>query len=109
MIAPVRSSRNKPLISTQKALTELKGIAGERNEYAALQTSWADWCQQHLDRSIVRGIRKEITKREHMSPETYGAVMDKARESLSEPPERLMDALKATELSYDDMEPLAYG
>jgi len=80
MISPVRESRGKPVISTQKALTELKGIAGERNEYAALQTSWADWCQQHLDRDIVRGTRKEITAREHMSPETYGAVMDKARE-----------------------------
>jgi len=93
MISPVRDSRGKPVISTQKALTELKGIAGERNEYAALQTSWANWCQQHLDRDIVRGTRKEITAREHMSPETYGAVMDKARESLSEPPERLRDYL----------------
>ena len=106
MISPVRESRGKPVISTQKALTELKGIAGERNEYAALQTSWADWCQQHLDRDIVRGTRKEITAREHMSPETYGAVMDKARESLSEPPERLMDALRAVELSQRDTEHL---
>jgi hypothetical protein len=106
MISPVRDSRGKPVISTQKALTELKGIAGERNEYAALQTSWADWCQQHLDRDIVRGTRKEITAREHMSPETYGAVMDKARESLSEPPERLMDALRAVDLSHDDTERL---
>ena len=106
MISPVRESRGKPVISTQKALTELKGIAGERNEYAALQTSWADWCQQHLDRDIVRGTRKEITAREHMSPETYGAVMDKARESLSEPPERLMDALSAVELSQRDTEHL---
>ena len=106
MISPVRESRGKPVISTQKALTELKGIAGERNEYAALQTSWADWCQQHLDRDIVRGTRKEITAREHMSPETYGAVMDKARESLSEPPERFMDALRAVDLSHDATEHL---
>ena len=42
MIAPVRASRGKPVISTQKALTELKGRTGERNEYSALQTSWAD-------------------------------------------------------------------
>jgi len=106
MISPVRESRGKPVISTQKALTELKGISGERNEYAALQTSWADWCQQHLDRDIVRGTRKEITAREHLSPETYGAVMDKARESLKEAPEHLMDALKAPELSHDDTERL---
>ena len=106
MISPVRESRGKPVISTQKALTELKGIAGERNEYAALQTSWADWCQQHLDRDIVRGTRKEITAREHLSPETYGAVMDKAREDLKEGPERFMDALRAVDLSHGDTERL---
>ena len=110
MISPVRESRGKPVISTQKALTELKGIAGERNEYAALQTSWADWCRDHLDREIVRGTRKEITAREHLSPETYGAVMDKARaetrESLREAPERLMDALRSQDLSEGDTERL---
>lgn len=82
MISPIRLSRGKPVISTQKALTELKVKTGERNEYAALQTSWADWSKVHLDASIERGIRKEITRREHLSPETYGAVMDKARDSL---------------------------
>jgi len=45
MIAPVRESRGKPIISTQKALVELKAVTGERNEYAALQTSWAEWFQ----------------------------------------------------------------
>ena len=99
MISPVRQSRGKPVISTQKALTELKGLTRERNEYAALQTSWADWCRGHLDREIVRGTRKEITQRAHLSPETYGAVMDKARESLSEPPERAMEVLQRLELS----------
>lgn len=49
MIAPVRDSRGKPIISTQKPLNELKAATGERNEYAALQTSWAEWCQEHLD------------------------------------------------------------
>jgi hypothetical protein len=106
MISPVRESRGKPVISTQKALTELKGTARERNEYAALQTSWADWCRDSLDREIVRGVRREITSREHLSPETYGAVMDKARESLREGPERLMDTLRDVELSHDDAEHL---
>jgi hypothetical protein len=104
MIAPVRDSRGKPVISTQKALTELKGAAGERNEYAALQTSWADWCRDTLDTEIVRGTRKEITARQHMSPETYGAVMDKARESLSEAPQTLKEAILAAELHHHDME-----
>ena len=106
MISPVRESRGKPVISTQKALTELKGIAGEKNEYAALQTSWADWCRDHLDRDITRGTRKEITAREHLSPETYGAVMDKAREDLREAPKGLMDALRSAELSHGTTERL---
>lgn len=104
MISPVRESRGKPVISTQKALTELKGMTNERNEYSALQTSWADWCGEHLDASIVRGTRREITARQHLSPETYGAVMDKARESLREPPERLLGALKVTELHHSEID-----
>ena len=104
MISPVRESRGKPVISTQKALTELKGAAGERNEYAALQTSWADWCRDTLDADIVRGTRKEITARQHMSPETYGAVMDKARESLSEIPQTLKEAILGADLHHHDME-----
>lgn len=107
MISPVRESRGKPVISTQKALTELKGAAGERNEYAALQTSWADWARDNLDSEIVRGTRKEITARQHMSPETYGAVMDKARESLSEAPDTLREAIQQASMHHHDMEDLS--
>lgn len=102
MIAPVRDSRGKPVISTQKALVELKAATGERNEYAALQTSWAEWCQQHLDQNIARGLRRELTARQHLSPETYGQVMDKAREAVQRPAESLRGALQATELSWED-------
>lgn len=106
LVAPVRTSRGKPVISTNKALTELKSAMGERNEYAALQTSWADWCGEKLDPEIVRGTRKEITQRQHVSPETYGAMLDKAREGLSEAPQNLRSALGATDLSQEDAEAL---
>jgi hypothetical protein len=106
MVSPVRESRGKPVISTNKALGELKGATGERNEYAALQTSWADWCREKLDPEIVRGTRKEITQRQHVSPETYGAMLDKAREGLSEAPQTLKSALGATDLSESDAEAL---
>lgn len=102
LISPVRDSRGKPVISTNKALRELKEATGERNEYAALQTSWADWCRDTLDHEIVRGTRKELTQRQHLSPETYGAVMDKAREAVQRPAETLREVLQATELSWGD-------
>lgn len=107
MIAPVRASRGKPVISTNKAMAEVKALTGERNEYSALQTSWADWCRDTLDPEIVRGTRKEITRRQHLSPETYGAVMDKARESLSEPSQKLIEQLKHADLSEDATQTLS--
>ncbi len=73
LVSPVQESRGKPVICTNKALRELKETTGERNEYSALQTSWADWCCRNLDAEIVRGTRKEIIQRQHLSPETYGA------------------------------------
>lgn len=82
MIAPVRESRGKPVISTQKALTDLRKAIGERNEYSALQSSWADHCRTHLDPAIERGQRKAITQRQHLNPETYGAVKDDARTEI---------------------------
>jgi hypothetical protein len=106
MIAPVRESRGKPIISTQKPLNELKAATGERNEYAALQTSWAEWCQEHLDHSITRGLRRDLTAREHLSPETYGAVLDKAREAVQRPSESVLGALQAADLSWDDTDRL---
>ncbi len=107
LIAPVRESRGKPVISTQKALVDLKGFTGERNEYSALQTSWAEWCGDRLDQAIVRGTRRELTAREHLSPETYGAVLDKAREALREPPETVLAALRDVEVHHRDAEALA--
>lgn len=107
LISPIRESRGKPVISTNKALRELKEATGERNEYSALQTSWADWCGQHLDRDIVRGTRKEITQRQHLSPETYGAVMDKARESVRAPSEGLWNTIRDADLSEGQTEALS--
>jgi len=106
LVSPVRESRGKPVISTNKALREVKEATGERNEYSALQTSWADWCRENLDRDIVRGTRKEITQRQHLSPETYGAVMDKARESVRAPSQGLWEAIRDTDLSERDTEAL---
>lgn len=102
MIAPVRDSRGKAVISTQKPLTELKTATDERNEFSALQTSWAEWCREHLDENITRGLRRELTAREHLSPETYGQIMDKARNALQRPVESVVEALQGAGLSEAD-------
>jgi hypothetical protein len=40
---------------------------------------------EHLDSQIERGTRRTITDRQHLTPETYGLVKDKARaEALQE-------------------------
>lgn len=83
-------------------LCELKAATGERNEYSSLQTSWAAWCRTHLDEDITRGLRRELKAREHLSPQTYGQVMDKAREAVQRPAESLRGVLQASELSWDD-------
>lgn len=62
-LAPLRDSRGKQVISTSKALKELQGLLEERIEYAALQTSWALWCQTWIDPEIQRGERKGTQKR----------------------------------------------
>ena len=58
LVAPVRESRGKPVVSTQKALTELVRQTREQTEYGALQTSWAGWCAAHVDPGIERGTRR---------------------------------------------------
>ena len=59
LVAPVRESRGRPVVSTQKALTELARRTSERTEYGALLTSWAVWCAAHVDPAVERGVRRE--------------------------------------------------
>ena len=40
--------------------------------YHALQDSWAQWVQAHLDAGIRRGESKALTKRLNLRPEVYG-------------------------------------
>ena len=111
-VLPGRRPRTTETISppsrpTSPSWEPANGRTGERNEYSALQTSWADWCRENLDAEIVRGTRKEITQRQHLSPETYGAVMDKARENVRAPSEGLWDAVRDADLSEGQTEALS--
>ncbi|WP_089885065.1 hypothetical protein [Citreimonas salinaria] len=92
LVAPVRMQRHKtgaerPTISGRKAREEL--LAQERafdpaatTATAAMQSSWARWCQAHLDPRIERGTPKRLTRREHVHAEVYGQIRDEVREEL---------------------------
>lgn len=69
LVAPVRDSCGEPVISTAKALKALQLALGERSEYAALQTSWAAWCQDQLHGALRRGARKGTRHPPHVGVE----------------------------------------
>lgn len=105
-MSPVREQRHKNgssklVISCRKAKQEL--LEAERvlepelkNSGAAMQSSWARWCQEKLDSRIERGISKEETGREHVHAEVYAKEAQKAlnrvKVELSVYEERLEDA-----------------
>ena len=75
--APIRKSRNKPVVSTNKALEELGKRHGVPSKtFAGLQTAWHKWAVARLDPDIMRGKPKEVTQRENLSPEEFGRLMD---------------------------------
>lgn len=89
MIAPVRDSRGKPVISTQKPLTELKGPQASGMNTPLCRPPGRPGAPPTSTRRSTR-LRRELTAREHLSPETYGMVMDKAREAVQRPVESLL-------------------
>ncbi|PZX46889.1 hypothetical protein LX76_04601 [Cereibacter changlensis] len=102
-VAPLRLSREKQVISTAKALKELQLGIGDRVEYAALQTSWAQWCQARLDAAIQRGERKGTQK---PSPAPCGDATG-AQEATAHPepasaPETALQALQRAGSAGED-------
>lgn len=83
-VSPIRNSRGKPQISTAKAMKELKSLLGERNEYAALQTSWAQYLNHHLDPEIRRGTPKIVTQREHVPVDLFREGAEATRKAARE-------------------------
>lgn len=98
LVAPVRDSRGKPVISTQKALTELVRQTREMTEYGALQTSWASWCAAHMDPAIQRSARRvdigEDTKPERPVSSSFTTIRNAiGRAHLSEEAAERLGAL----------------
>lgn len=88
-MSPTREQRHKSgtsklVISCRKAKDEL--LAAERQldptlktSGAAMQSSWARWCQQHLDARIERGTEKVTTGREHLHADAVAQTYEEAR------------------------------
>lgn len=93
-MSPVREQRHKNgsskvVISCRKAKEEL--LATERTldpeirtSGAAMQSSWARWCQQTLDPRIERGQPKAETGREHVHADIYSKIANEARRAALE-------------------------
>lgn len=88
-VAPVRDQfhkkgSSKPVVSVNKALEGLSvEVFGKRSKhYAALNTSWAEYAALHLDSRLERGVPKDKSGKEHIPPDEYRAMMQKANNAL---------------------------
>jgi hypothetical protein len=93
-MSPVRQQQHKggtskAVISTRKAKEELLAAEqaldpGLKTSGAAMQSSWARWCQQKLDVRLERGQSKEQTGRDHIHADVYAKVAQEARREALE-------------------------
>lgn len=72
--SPIRQNASgrgkpKPAISVNKALKDLQDSVGARTSYAAMQTSWATYAQDHLDPALERG--EPESEQKHLTPEQF--------------------------------------
>ena len=87
LIMPVRDTKmnarcRKMVVSIDKPFVENQQLHGEATSYGALQTSWANWAQQTVDRRIIRGRSKAETRREHVHTDVYRYVAASVRIDL---------------------------
>tara|TARA_R110002020_G_scaffold161283_8_gene346257 strand:- start:2865 stop:3881 length:1017 start_codon:yes stop_codon:yes gene_type:complete len=82
---PDRRTRNGALrIMSSSAMTELRLRYNARMSYVALQTCWAEWCQEHLDPAINRGRSKVETRAEYLNVEEYKKARALAQRQIDE-------------------------
>jgi hypothetical protein len=84
VVCPVRDSRGKATISTNKALAEIQEAHGDLTEYGALNSSWAKFAQANLDSRLKRGLSKDETGAVHLTPEQFGKVKDEVKAQATE-------------------------
>ena len=78
--APIRQQgrRNsrRNFVAVTQALNEIGSKHKQYRSYSGLQDSWHQYAVRHLSSELERGEPKAETKREHLSPERYGELMD---------------------------------
>lgn len=84
-----KSGKSKIVISCRKAKEEL--LAEEKKidpslktSGAAMQSSWARWCQTNLDVRIERGTPKIETQKNHIHADIYAKTADNAVQILND-------------------------
>jgi hypothetical protein len=87
MIETRRHGKQVAVVSTNKALQALSWKHKNRkgSHYSALNDSWAEYAQLHLDPQLVRGSPKSETGKTKLPPEIFAAraELEKDKKSLS--------------------------
>jgi len=73
-----RDDRN--VISTRKALKKVQREYKKPRSFMALQDSFAEYAQEHLDSRLQRGIPKSESQREHVHADIYRPAVQKAKQ-----------------------------
>lgn len=81
-----KSGKSKLVISVNKALEALaiEHEGKKSRQYSALNTSWAEYAYEHLDPRLVRGKPKSETGKEHIPPDRYRDMMERATAAEAE-------------------------
>ncbi|MCA3633301.1 MAG: hypothetical protein INF16_10995 [Methylobacterium sp.] len=91
-------------ISANKAFERLCQVTGEKSDYAALQSAWADHAQRNLDHRLKRGERKSKTNRRHLETPEFKELMRKTTElkKAAEAAQAILDQLPAERKALND-------
>lgn len=81
-----KSGQSKLVISVNKALEALaiEHEGKKSRQYSALNTSWAEYAAAELDPRLQRGKPKSETGKEHIAPDKYREMMQRATKAEAE-------------------------
>ena len=102
--APTREYRGKVRLMANSALRALQKREGERTSYAALQSSWARHCQQHLDPAFQRGDPKSETGHEHIVADRLREAHEAKDNALAAERKDLLESIQDREDAFRDQE-----